>query len=1047
MNKRNVIVKMLSFVALATAGLVVPVFGADDVVPIIWYKMDAVVESDGQRTIEDATGNGHTLTLGSGCYLTNGLAGPALWYDGTSNAFGRVSGVALSSRTISFLFWREVENGPIYQSELYEYGAKTTWPYVFEGLSGQRCHLDTSKGSSSATYYLDGVKSWSRNGVATRGKWQHIVYVYEQQPMEDDSGSFSGSLSIYVDGVLLEAKSFDSLTDTSWASTIILGNSSTKLRPIFGALDEVRVYDTALTAEEVTREALRVYKDSTPRLMAHWRMDKIEETDAGEQRVVEASGNGSDLVLGTGCSLVDDGVVGKGLRFDGSLAAYALVENVSANFTQIADWTFSGWVRQHLDSRSVFEVGHTNLYPRIFEGSDALFHFNNPQGFGYTYKGIGCSDNNGVGVPGRPAILDAWVHYTVVNRVSYDAEQGALVSTPTFYINGKREGNGKTVTLRNNKIFQSMSTLIIGNSGKNGARAFHGDFADFRFYSGALSDEEVKAVYNGIPSVSAGGDFTTTSDTATLQGQIGTVAERAGFNVASTWTLVSAPDGGAAATIEQPGRAVTRVTLPVEGDYVFRLTVGNFGDSASDEVTITRAAEAAGNQPPTVTIAESEAVTLPAPLMLSATVTDADTALERVQTTWEKVSGPGGVWFTTCTAAETRAAFSAPGAYVLRFTANDGVNVTTKEMTVTVSGETSSLSLTNGLVRYYPMNEKAYNQEMVSGSTAMMFMHTSDAAREGRSFPYRAGVTGYGLRMYNAKAYASSGLSLPETGTEGEVPTDPRYLAFSLWMYHDTSDTNVCKYASLFNVCYTLGFFYSPGSETPFQIFQQTKYGSAMSLDYPAPTVSPQNRWTHVYVLYDRTTGRDFALYVDGVELTTASTVQKFPGRIKATERIQIGGMAETTGGPQGPQIDEVTGVRYSRVFPGVIDEFRVYNRKLTEAEIKALAVRPSAIDYAPIVEVPSVLKGRQNGTAALSATIHDYGEVDTTERTYRWRVVSGNADGLDFEDATNPSTTLTFEEVGIYGIQLEINEGGRTIYSNIISVDVVASGTCIIIR
>ncbi len=1045
MNKRNVVVKMLSFVALATAGLVVPVFGADDAVPIIWYKMDAVVESDGQRTIEDATGNGHTLTLGSGCYLTNGLAGPALWYDGTSNAFGRVSGVALSSRTISFLFWREVENGPIYQSALYNYGATGTYPYVFEGFSGQRCHLHTDETSSSTTYYASGDASCSWHDVATRGKWQHVVYVYEQQPLEDGTDAFSGNLSVYVNGVLHGTKSFNSLKGTSSTSPIILGNSNTRLRPIFGALDEVRVYDTALTAEEVAREALRVYQDSTPRLMAHWRMDEITEDETGEPNVVEESGNGSDLVLGTGCSLVEDGVVGKGLRFDGSRAAYALVENVSANFKQIADWTFSGWVRQHLDSRSVFDASLTNQYPRIFEAPNAIFHFENPQSYSFTYRGIGCIENNGGGAT-RPAILDAWVHYAVVNRVSYDAEKGAFVSTPTFYINGKREGNGKTVTLTNKQILQSVTSLNVGNAGKNGSRAFHGDFDDFRFYSGALSDEEVKAVYDGIPPVSAGGDFTTTSDTATLQGQIGTVAERAGFNVVSTWTLVSAPDGGEAATIEQPGRAVTRVTLPVEGDYVFRLTVGNFGDSANDEVTITRAAEAAGNQPPTVTIAESEAVTLPAPLMLSATVTDADTALERVQTTWEKVSGPGGVWFTTCTAAETRAAFSVPGTYVLRFTANDGVNVTTKDMTVTVSGETSSLSLTNGLVRYYPMNEKAYNKEMVSGSTAMTFVNTSDAAREGLPFPYRAGVTGYGLRMYNAKAYANTMLPLVEEGTENEVPTNTQYQAFSLWMYHDASDTNVCKHASLFNVEYSLGFYYSPDSENAFRIFQQAKGGGAMVLDYPIPATSPQNRWTHVYVLYDRMQGSDFALYVDGVELSVSASSPKKKGRVRPNA-IQIGGMTESTSGPQGPQTNEVTGVRCSRVFPGVIDEFRVYNRKLTEAEIKALAVRPYAVDYAPIVEVPSTLKGRQNGTTALSATIHDYGEVDTTGRTYRWRVVSGNADGLEFEDATNPSTMLTFEEVGTYGIQLEINEGGRTIYSNVISVDVVASGTCIIIR
>ncbi|MCC5843171.1 MAG: hypothetical protein JJU05_02850 [Verrucomicrobia bacterium] len=67
---------------------------------------------------------------------------------------------------------------------------------------------------------------------------------------------------------------------------------------------------------------------------------------------------------------------------------------------------------------------------------------------------------------------------------------------------------------------------------------------------------------------------------------------------------------------------------------------------------------------------------------LNGTATDADG--DPLTTTWTKVSGPGEVTFADASAVRTTAAFSEPGTYVLRLTADDTLATGIDEVTITV---------------------------------------------------------------------------------------------------------------------------------------------------------------------------------------------------------------------------------------------------------------------------------------------------------------------------------------------------------------------------
>jgi len=999
--------------AMLLSGLGAARLIADDASLAAWYKMDEVALVNGVRKIADASGNGRDLTLGSGCSLTNGVAGPGLCFDGTANAWATFSTPALGNRTVSLLFWREQGNGPLLEGQ-------TTYPYVIASLSTMNIHFYTTTDGCLA--YVTGRPVFLNGASFPRGQWNHLAWVYEQTETET-ANVYNAVCKCYRNGILISTSASYSLTNTMAAGTTLLGSSYDHTRPIYGVLDEVRVYGAALTDAEVKQEALRSMETGkTPRLLGRWTMDEVVATN-GARLVRDVAGGGFDLRIGDGCQLTN-GVDGRALNFNGATSAFSLFTNGPA----VSSWSFAGWVRQDRASETPVVAG--NYYPRVFNGNagNLMMHFSQANN-GVTFQGYGHAASQACTI--RPD-SGVWAHYAVVSRMAYNAQSNDFASVPEFYVNGRKAATG-VERVAGKLVWDSNYTLFFGNVAQGGNRPFMGDFDDFRFYDGALSETQVRAICLGLPPLSAGADFTTSAGTVTLQGRIGDSGDcalRLGFDAQVGWTLVSAPGGGEAAAIESPASLLTRATLPVAGDYVFRLTATNSAHAARDEVTVSRVAVPAENSAPTVSLGATASVVLPATLPLTATVADADGVLGTPRVAWTKVSGPGGVYFDPPFTNATEASFLSAGSYVLRCTADDGAATASADVAVTVTGS-GAASLTNGLVRSYPVNNAPYNKEVIGGSTAMTVPR------------YEAGIAGYGVRSYAAAGYSDTLLTLPESGPASSAPTNVTHLAFSFWMYHDTSDTNVSANAALVDVNYTLGLYYGCQNAAPgFILFQQGAGGAAMTYTFPSPSPSPKNRWMHVYASFARATGDELELYLDGVKQTKSASSGKNAGRV-VPQYIRFGGMTQTSGGPQGPVTNTVSGGYYSRVFPGVIDEVRIYNRKLTASEIACLAASPVIVNRPPLSEpAAQVIKGNQGTSQPLEAAAYDDGLPAGTPIECRWRIVSGNAGGVSIADETSAATTVSLLKVGTYGLQLETSDSERVSYSEVVTVVVKRCGT-----
>ncbi|MGC4116149.1 MAG: PKD domain-containing protein [Myxococcales bacterium] len=91
----------------------------------------------------------------------------------------------------------------------------------------------------------------------------------------------------------------------------------------------------------------------------------------------------------------------------------------------------------------------------------------------------------------------------------------------------------------------------------------------------------------------------------------------------------------------------------------------------------------AENKAPTIHLDSPRATTLPDPFRLTASACDDGLpGTAPLALTWAQVSGPGTATFGTPAAEATDVAFSGPGTYVLRLTANDGERLSSAEVTV-----------------------------------------------------------------------------------------------------------------------------------------------------------------------------------------------------------------------------------------------------------------------------------------------------------------------------------------------------------------------------
>ncbi len=200
-----------------------------------WWKFD---ESSGTSAIDSSTG-GNTGTLQNNPTRVAGKLGNALTFVGTSLQYVDLGTAISPGSQATFAFWIKTTsttaNERVFGKETSDYDT----PFVFwKPPGGNAYNFFTSK-SAGGNAYAD--VSISATGI-NNGAWHHIVATVS-----------STTITTYLDNVQKNTGAWTHGIKASSENTFVGWSAYPSTTYFNGTLDEVRIYDRALSAEDVAQ--------------------------------------------------------------------------------------------------------------------------------------------------------------------------------------------------------------------------------------------------------------------------------------------------------------------------------------------------------------------------------------------------------------------------------------------------------------------------------------------------------------------------------------------------------------------------------------------------------------------------------------------------------------------------------------------------------------------------------------------------------------------------------------------------------------------------
>lgn len=417
-----------------------------------WWDM----EESGLNTRIDSIKTANTGTV-SGATLVSGKFNQAYSFDGDDQI--TTTDVALSGNNVTFASWINIASaGATTCNTIIGKGDGNNGSitdYVFQvGWSGSGCtggYADLFIGGSWHTFA----------NTFTLDTWYHMVATYD-----------GSNVKMYINGAQIGANSAETDAIYNSAETMRIGRqgTNTSSNNFRGSLDEVRIYNTALTASEVAA----LYAGSGPlpcdqTCVGWWKLDEASGTTA-----TDSSGAGSTGTYTGSPTLNTEGIFGGAMKIDGTAGKYldagtANALNLSSNY-----FTISAWVKFTSTSGTQWLVARDEASNRGF----AWGFISGKQ----TYS-VGGSGSSGVG---STLSANTWYHVVITS------ERPSL-TTNKFYLNGKLDHTATGASAVPNVT--GVSTSIGERKYSGFEQAFNGSIDDVRIYNRVLSDIEIYSLY------------------------------------------------------------------------------------------------------------------------------------------------------------------------------------------------------------------------------------------------------------------------------------------------------------------------------------------------------------------------------------------------------------------------------------------------------------------------------------------------------------------------------------------------------------------------
>jgi hypothetical protein len=415
--------------------------------PIGYWSFD---EGSG-TTAYDSSGNNDNGAI-YGATWTSGKFGEALSFDGIDDRvdLGQMSWIK-GAREFSIEAWIK----PRLQPAPY-------FDYVF-----QKTQTVTLNRNYLTWWNESGSWGTCGGGIVPDDIWTHIAGTW-------DGDNPTETIKFYVNGVLAStAASGGRLGDPAYDRPASFGGETIYGRYFNGTIDEVKIYDRALSAGEVWDE----YSRATP--VGYWKFD--EGTGA---TAYDNSGNGNNGTLINGPTWVN-GRCNKALSFDGVDDYVSCGNGASLNVT--SSITVAAWVKFNaLPSGLV-------VFASKDEGPGAQNH---KWIFGYAQNYAGISNALAFHTMDPTSGVLAWHKSSVFSPAIGQWYHVAIVKSDasyTFYIDGANHGGDNTTY----GIPSVSAPVEIGRA--EGGFYFNGSMDEVKIYGRALSAAEIWAQYARTP--------------------------------------------------------------------------------------------------------------------------------------------------------------------------------------------------------------------------------------------------------------------------------------------------------------------------------------------------------------------------------------------------------------------------------------------------------------------------------------------------------------------------------------------------------------------
>lgn len=421
---------------------------------VAWWKFD---EATSTRAV-DYSGNGYTAPFNGSPLWVTGKFGAGLNTGNTNSDFAIAPSVSLGSTwTASTWFKYPLSSLPVTWNTLFRSnGAGDDHQVIIQKSTNLLGMYDNTTGTGFRTSGF--VMSTLTSG------WHHLVIV----------GS-GGVERMYIDGVYVGQ------TDKQSTGNIYAIGNYQGCCQNWGTLDDVRIYNRALSTTEITA----LYKESaininhtqndklTNGLVGYWSFNGADmnwtSSSAGIAYDRSGNGNNATFVNMNQQTSVTSGAVGQAVAFNGSSSYVEVSNSASLNPSNL---TVSTWAKSNtatwndfgflVSKRDVFVMHPTQSATAV------SFYINNG-----AWISASCTPANAI---------TRWNLYTM----TWDG------TTLRCYINGVAGGTA----VPGGSINTSDTGVIdIGRDDGSATRYFNGSMDETRMYNRALSASEVKQLY------------------------------------------------------------------------------------------------------------------------------------------------------------------------------------------------------------------------------------------------------------------------------------------------------------------------------------------------------------------------------------------------------------------------------------------------------------------------------------------------------------------------------------------------------------------------